>query len=134
MSDYDGGFGGSQRQHMTDSGASIIEKLDNADLRRALHTKSELIINLRLDIQNCEAKRAGAIDSLREHIEICNELKKDAERYRWLLEAGKTGGQEGGVTQRGVTIVNGDKVVLHLVYWTTKEGFDAAIDASRGKP
>ena len=84
MSDYDGGFGGSQRQHMTDSGASIIEKLDNADLRRALHTKSELIINLRLDIQNCEAKRAGAIDSLREHIEICNELKKDAERYRWL--------------------------------------------------
>lgn len=48
---------------MTDSGASIIEKLDNADLRRALHTKIELIINLRLDI---------------------NELKKDAERYRWL--------------------------------------------------
>ena len=86
MSDYDGGFGGSQRQHMTDSGASIIEKLDNADLRSALHTKSELIINLRLDIQNCEAKRAGAIDSLREHIEICNELKKDAERYRWLRE------------------------------------------------
>ena len=58
----------------------------------------------------------------------------DAERYRWLREAGKTGGQEGGVTQRGVTIVNGDKVVLHFVYWTTKEGFDAAIDAARGKP
>ena len=56
---------------------------------------------------------------------------EDAERYRWLREAGKTGGQEGGVTQRGVTIVNGDKVVLHFVYWTTKEGFDAAIDAAR---
>jgi hypothetical protein len=33
------------------------------------------IVNLRLDSQNCEAKRVGAINSLREHINICNWLK-----------------------------------------------------------
>ena len=125
MSDYDGGFGGSQRQHMTDSGASIIEKLDNADLRRALHTKSELIINLRLDIQNCEAKRAGAIDSLREHIEICNELKKDAERYRWLRERW---GKHFGSANITWTLPLGTSLM------DNEEEFDKSIDAARGKP
>ena len=125
MSDYDGGFGGSQRQHMTDSGASIIEKLDNADLRRALHTKSELIINLRLDIQNCEAKRAGAIDSLREHIEICNELKKDAERYRWLRERW---GKHFGSANITWTLPLGTSLM------DNEDEFDKSIDAARGKP
>ena len=81
-----------------------------------------------------DAKNKQLRESLKKAEAELATKSEDAERYRWLREAGKTGGQEGGVTQRGVTIVNGDKVVLHFVYWTTKEGFDAAIDAARGKP
>ena len=81
-----------------------------------------------------DAKNKQLRESLKKAEAELATKSEDAARYRWLREAGKTGGQEGGVTQRGVTIVNGDKVVLHFVYWTTKEGFDAAIDAARGKP
>jgi hypothetical protein len=77
MSDYYDGFGGSQRHHMTDSGASINELLDNKDLRRALFCERELTKNLRLDIQNLDAKRQGAIDSLREHIHLLHKTQSE---------------------------------------------------------
>ena len=47
------------------------------------------IVNLRLDFQNCEAKRVGAINSLREHINICNWLKIENAALRGLLERSK---------------------------------------------
>jgi hypothetical protein len=77
MSDYYDGFGGSQRHHMTHSGASINELLDNKDLRRALFCERELTKNLRLDIQNLDAKRQGAIDSLREHIHLLHKTQSE---------------------------------------------------------
>jgi regulator of replication initiation timing len=47
------------------------------------------IVNLRLDFQNCEAKRVGAINSLREHINICNWLKIENAALREQLAASK---------------------------------------------
>jgi len=52
------------------------------------------IVSLRLDFQNCEAKRVGAINSLREHINICNGLKIEnaalRDQSKWLLHELKT--------------------------------------------
>ena len=49
------------------------------------------IVNLRLDFQNCEAKRVGAINSLREHINICNGLKIENAALREQLKQVEAG-------------------------------------------
>jgi hypothetical protein len=51
------------------------------------------IVSLRLDFQNCEAKRVGAINSLREHINICNGLKIENAALREQLKEAQDWGE-----------------------------------------
>jgi len=61
--------------------------------RDALKSQGELvkkfyddkIARLERELAAAQSRHAGAIDSLREHIEICNELKKDTERLDWCI-------------------------------------------------
>lgn len=56
-------------------------------------------------------------------------LEADAARYRFLRESGETGGV-GVNKQRGITIANNERVLVHFIYWTDRIGFDTAIDTA----
>ena len=79
------------------------------------------IVNLRLDFQNCEAKRVGAINSLREHINICNWLKIENAALRDLLERSKVAIFWGVNDEYDSTAKGAAAVLLHEINEAIKE-------------